>query len=147
MKHLLFIFLIIAPLLGQAGVYKWVDKDGKVHYGDNPATGNSSTEINIDTAPSVSSHGGDLTREEKRERLLRAMEEDRLELQQEREKQQAKKESYRQKCNYYRDLMRRYDRAQGIYKLDMNGSRVYMSDSEREKSTRKLQAKINKYCR
>lgn len=147
MKHALFIFLITSALTGHAGVYKWVDENGKVHYGDRPAAGGSSLEMNVDTTSSVSPPVNDQSREEKRERLLRAMEEDRLELQQEREKQQAKKESYRVKCNYYRDMMRGYERARGIYKLDMNGSRVYMSDSEREKSTRQLRAKINKYCR
>ena len=147
MKHARFIFLIISALASHAGVYKWVDENGKVHYGDRPAAGDSSLEMSIDTTSSVPSAEDEQSREEKRERLLRAMEEDRLELQQEREKQQAKQESYRKKCVYYRDKMRQYERASGIYKLDMNGSRVYMSDSEREKSTRQLQARINKYCR
>ena len=134
-------------LASHAGVYKWVDKNGKVHYGDNPGEGGSSMEMNVDTTSTISPPADDQSREEKRERLLRAMEEDRLELQQEREKQQAKKESYLKKCNYYRDKMRRYEHAQGIYKLDNKGNRIYMSATEREKSTRKLQAKINKYCR
>ncbi len=88
-----------------------------------------------------------MSREEKRERLLQSMEEDRLEKKQQREKQQALKKQNRKKCNRYRDRMRHYERARGIYRLDKDGNRVYMSDADRSKATRKLQKQINKYCR
>ncbi|NNJ97645.1 MAG: hypothetical protein HKP12_10845 [Gammaproteobacteria bacterium] len=88
-----------------------------------------------------------MSREEMRERLLQSMEEDRLEKKQQREQQQALKQENRKKCNRYRDRMRHYQRASGIYRLDEDGSRVYMSDADRTKATKNLQKKINKYCR
>ena len=89
----------------------------------------------------------ELSREEKRERLLQSMEEDRVEKQEIREKKKAVKEKNRQRCNRYRDQMRHYERASSLYKLDKDGNRVYMSDGDRARATKNLQANIKKYCK
>ena len=148
MKNLLLLLVSVSPLVVHASVYKWVDDNGKVHYGDQPQVSQPAVEMNIDdTAPSPSSSGDTLSREEKRERLLQSMEEDRVEKQEKREKQKAVKQQNRKKCNRYRDLMRHYQRANSLYRLDRDGNRVYMSDADRASSTKKLQSKIKKYCK
>ena len=148
MKNTILLLGLIAPIAAHAGVYKWVDENGKVHYGDSPQDSQPSVEMNInDTAPTPSSFDDVLSREEKRERLLQSMEEDRLEKQEKRDKQKAVNKKNRQKCNRYRDQMRHYERANALYKLDREGNRVYMSDGDRARATKNLQAKINKYCR
>jgi hypothetical protein len=139
----------MAPLINHAGVYKWIDDNGKVNYSDRPMTSQPSVEMNIDdsaTEPSFRSGNDQLSREEKRERLLQSMQEDRIEKQEQREKQKALKQKNRAKCNRYRDQMRHYERASGLYKLDEDGKRVYMSDNDRAKATRNLQRNIKKYC-
>ena len=129
-------------------LYKWVDENGKVHYGDSPQVSQPTVEMNVEeTAPEPSFSEDLLSREEKRERLLQSMEEDRLEKQEKRNNQKAENEKNRQKCNRYRDRMRHYERANALYKLDKDGSRVYMSDGDRASATKSLRAKINKYCR
>ena len=148
MKNLLQLLFLTIPFLADASVYKWVDENGKVHYGDNPKASQPSIELQIDdTSPAVARPGGDMSREEKRERLLQSMQEDRLEKQEQREKQRAQKKENRQKCNRARDRMRHYERAQALYRLDKDGNRVYISDAQRAKATKKLQTNINKYCR
>ena len=151
MKIYILLLMLISPFAVHAGVYKWVDENGKVHYGDQPQVTQPAVEMNIPDAaspsPSPTYSDDELSREEKRERLLQAMEEDRLEMQEKREKQKTEKERNRQRCNAYRDRMRHYERANALYKLDKEGNRVYMSDSERTSATKNLQAKIKKYCR
>jgi len=148
MKNIILLLTLVAPVAANAGVYKWVDENGKVHYGDQPKASQPTVEMNIDdTTPAPSFYEDNLSREEKRERLLQAMEEDRLEKQEKRDRQKAENEKNRQKCNRYRDRMRHYERANALYKLDKNGNRVYMSDGERASATKSLRAKINKYCR
>ena len=150
MRYPIFIFLLMLPLLAQAAVYKWIDDEGNVHYGDRPAGSEPSVEMEVDDSVTIPSFGGrddSMSREERRERLLQAMEEDRLEKKQQREQKQALKQRNRKKCNFYRDRMRHYQRASGIYQLDQDGNRVYMSDADRAKSTKNLQKKIDKYCR
>lgn len=148
MKNTMLLLGLIAPIAAHAGVYKWVDENGKVHYGDSPQASQPSVEMRIDeTAPAPSFSDDVLSREEKRERLLQSMEEDRLEKQEKRDKQKAENEKNRQKCNRYRDRMRHYERANALYKLDKDGNRVYISDGERARATKNLQANIKKYCR
>ena len=148
MKNIIFLLILVAPVAANAGVYKWVDENGKVHYGDQPKASQPTVEMNVDETTTEPSFSEDvLSREEKRERLLQSMEEDRLEKQEKRDKQKAENEKNRQKCNRYRDRMRHYQRANALYKLDKDGNRVYMSDSERASATKSLNAKINKYCR
>jgi len=149
MKNPALLLILIVPLASSAGVYKWVDDNGKVHYGDQPQSSQPSVELNIDDTPSMSPGSSDngMSREEKRERLLQSMQEDRFEKQEQKEKQQALRAQNKKKCNRYRDQMRHYQRANSLYKLDQDGNRVYMSDGERSRSTKKLQARINKYCR
>ena len=120
MKNIIFLLGLIVSISAHAGVYKWVDENGKVHYGDQPKASQPTVEMNIDdTTPAPSFSDDNLSREEKRERLLQAMEEDRL----------------------------HYERANSLYRLDKDGNRVYMSDGERASATKNLRAKINKYCR
>ncbi len=147
-KKIILLFILIVPVTAYAGVYKWVDENGKVHYGDSPQASQPTVEMNVEVATPEPSFSEDLlSREEKRERLLQSMEEDRLEKQEKRDKQKAENEKNRQKCNQYRDRMRHYERANALYKLDRDGNRVYMSDGERASATKSLRAKINKYCR
>ena len=148
MKNFVRVLLMVAPLVVDASVYKWVDENGKVHYGDRPQGSQPTVEIQVDDAPAVRPSSDDaMSRAEKRERLLQAMEEDRVEKQEQREKQKAQSQQARQKCNRYRDRMRHYQRASALYNLDKNGNRVYVSDAERTRATKNLQAKINRYCR
>lgn len=150
MSYARIILFLLLPLATDAAVYKWVDDEGNVHYGDRPVEAEPSVEMHVDdvaTEPSYRDHDDAMTREEKRERLLQSMEEDRLEKQEQREQQQAVKQQNRKKCNRYRDKMRHYERARGIYRLDKDGNRVYMSDNDRARATKNLQKKIKKYCR
>ena len=149
MRYVTLLFFLMVPLGNHAGVYKWTDDDGKVHYSDRPVTTQPSVEMNIDDSAaerSFQSGNDQLSREEKRERLLQSMQEDRIEKQEQREKQKALKQQNRAKCNRYRDQMRHYERARGLYRLDEDGQRVYMSDSDRAKATKNLQRNIKKYC-
>lgn len=148
MKNLLLLLVFMMPLVVYAGVYKWVDENGNVHYGDQPKTSQPAVEMKVDDAAPTPSYSDDeLSREEKRERLLQSMEEDRADKQEMREKKKAEKERNRQKCNRYRDQMRHYERASSLYKLDKDGNRVYMSDGERARATKNLQSNIKKYCK
>jgi len=150
MKSLTLLLSLITPIAAHAGVYKWVDESGKVHYGDSPQASHPTVEMNIDDTtpvPSFSDSDDVLSREEKRERLLQSMEEDRHEKQEKRDAQKAVNERNRQQCNQYRDRMRHYERVSALYQLDKDGNRVYMSDGDRARATESLRAKINKYCR
>ncbi|MGB5601962.1 MAG: DUF4124 domain-containing protein [Gammaproteobacteria bacterium] len=101
MRYVAFLLLLLASLVARAGVYKWIDENGNVHYTDSPTATQPSVEMHVDDSATEPVYGedGQMSREEKRERLLQSMAEDRLEKQEQREKQRAIKRENRNKCN------------------------------------------------
>lgn len=137
---------LLAAFVTSAGVYKWEDDQGRVHYGDLPAGDVSTQEIEIDEAPSAAPASDSMDREEKRRRLLEAMQEERYEKEANRAAEKAERERDHRKCIRYRDRMRQYESAGRMYTLDRDGNRVYMSTQERDRAMQDLRASISKYC-
>lgn len=130
--------------MAYAEIYKWVDDQGRIHYSDKPVK--NSTQINVNTQKqSTGEHRQ--SREEKRRKLLNVFNEDRARKNKEKEKKRAQKKKQQRNCVLARDRLRRYERASYIYDLDKDGKRIVMSSEERERETRKLRKRIEKYCR
>lgn len=52
--RIMLVALLVAIGTAHAQVYRWKDKNGKIHYGDEPSTaGTTSTLTNISPAPGV----------------------------------------------------------------------------------------------
>ena len=47
MKYLAFIFVLISPF-GEAEIYKWIDEQGRVHFGDSPRTEDNAEKVAVD---------------------------------------------------------------------------------------------------
>ena len=129
-----------------AGVYKWTDSNGQVHYGDRPEQPAGAEELKVETGPASGFALDDEERDEKRQRLLDAMQEDRLEKEELREKNRAEKEQRQRKCMVLKDRLRRAESASAMYKLDKDGNRVFYSSDQRKKSETRLQEQIRKTC-
>lgn len=133
-----------------AGVYKWTDERGNVHYGDNPSqqlkVKNNATELNIDTRlnSGITHSSG---QKEKRDRMIQVLEEDRKERKAKQKKYYADKNKRLKRCARLKDRLRRYRDANYVYKLDKKGERVYYSAEDRARKEAVLQKKINKSCR
>lgn len=130
-----------------AEVYKWTDADGQVHYGDRPHDSSSAEEINVDEETSTGFSLDDGSRSEKRQRLLDAMEEDRREKEAQREKNRVEQEKRNRQCIQLKDKLRRVESATGVYNLDKEGKRVFLTSDQRKHSEDELRAKIRKYCK
>jgi len=148
MKSLLIIIAVLYTASVQAEVYKWVDEKGRVHYGDKPTTGSQAVEVRQYGSSNKPATSGDdeLSRDEKRQRISNMLEEDRLAKNKKREKKNEQREKKKRKCNRLKDRQRHYERATGLYNLDKNGNRVYISNEQREKSEQKLRQQIKKAC-
>lgn len=140
---LIFCFMLISNV--GAEIYKWKDDQGNVHYSDSPRDNHGATELKLHGSTVKTDVTG--SRAETREKLLQAMEEDRIEKKEQREKKKAKAKRDRARCNALRDKMRRMKRASGVYRLDKDGNRVFISKEQRGKSEDRLSKQIRKYCR
>jgi len=117
-----FALLLFCSTSAFAEIYKWTDKDGNVHFGDNPQSEENATELNINTdARSGVTHSSG--RDKDRDRLLKNRAEERAEKAEKKKKYEAKKKKMRRKC-----LLANY------------------SSKQRAKSEKRLRKSISRYC-
>ena len=153
MRAALLIIIGFVSATLQAEVYKWVDDKGIVHYGDKQNTEGRSVEMQVDMSSpdenpeNANKETATLSRDEKRRRLAGAMEEDRLEKKEAREKKKAERDQNKRQCNQLKDKKKRRQAAAVLYKLDKDGNRVVLSDEQRSKNQKSLDKQIKKYCR
>ncbi len=144
MKKLLITLLLFFSSLANAGVYKWTDENGNVHYGDKPTTGGE--RLNISTETPTRSTTSDETREERRQRISDSLTDDRLARKEKKAEAKKKKAQSDRQCVYAKDRLKRYQRAGRLYNLDKEGNRVILPDKSRDKTIANLQKEIRKNC-
>ena len=127
-----------------AGVYKWVDEQGKVHYGDRPGSNNAS-KIAVPSSPPPSDKSLS-ERNAKRDKLLQTMEEERTLKEEDSRKAKQKSEEREQRCIEAQDKLKRYERAQYIYKPAEGGQEIIFSEEEREKATVEAKKAVEEWC-
>ena len=138
-----FFLLIAFPV--NAGVYKWTDKNGNVHYSDRPVNQGKATELNVGTDSSA----GITNSADNRERnfVIQELEEDRKAREKNREEKRIAQKKKQKRCARSKDNLRQYQNASAIYKLNSKGDRVYYSKEERKAREKKLSQSIAKNCR
>lgn len=143
MSKLLSILLMIFALPASAEIYKWVDEQGKVHYGDKPQSDASELKVDIEKKGHIKTSA---EREEKRRRLIEEYKDDDRREAETREKEKQQKKALAKDCVYAKDKLRRYQKASQLYELDKNGNRVAVSEEKKTRELQKLQKSINRHC-
>lgn len=148
MQHSILAAVLALTLAGTpalAEVYKWVDAEGNVHYGDRPPSeGRETRSLDLTPAPDRDSDHG--SRSLKQRRLLEAFEAERAERElAESEAAEAKRERVH-KCDQARRTLANFERANVIYTTDDSGARNYMSDGERREAAANARAWIARHC-
>jgi hypothetical protein len=138
------LILVISPV--NAGVYKWTDKDGNVHFGDRPVNPDSAIEINIqtDNKTGVTNSSGN-TKE--REYLLKKIDEEKQADAENRKKRHAEEKKRKKRCDYFRSRYQSHIQSNRTYRTSPDGERYYLSDEERAARKKKFSKGIARYCR
>lgn len=128
-----------------AQVYKWVDEQGNVHYGDRrPGTGSEPSVVELPAAPSKDADHEE--RSLRRQRLLEAFEAEREEQRQADAESAAARQERNRKCAQVRTELAKLERANIVYSQDESGSRIYMSDEERAEAAARVRDWIDEHC-
>jgi hypothetical protein len=148
MQHSILAAVLALTLAGTpvaAEVYKWVDAEGNVHYGDRPpSSGQETHSLSLPSAPDRDSDHGE--RSLKQRRLLEAFEAERAEAQRVETAAAEAKREQAHKCEQARRTLANFERANVVYTTDESGARVYMSDEERRGAAANARAWIGKHC-
>ncbi len=140
----------VASDAAAAKVYKWVDQDGNVHFGDRPSN-DEAQEMEIKTrppeaVPEANRATGAGAYNPNRTSISDLMEEERLRRKQAREQKiQARLERERN-CALARDRLRSYKESNYLYDVDNSGKRRILSDAERSAAEQSARAEIKRHC-
>ena len=135
--------LVVSPV--SAGIYKWTDSNGKVHFGDRPVDVESATEININTDnhTGVTNSSGN---NDEREYLLKKIDEKKQEDAEKRKKRLALKKKHQKLCDNFKRHHQNQIQSNQLYTMSPDGERTYLSDKERAVRLNKIKKGISKYC-
>ncbi len=137
--------LTLASAFATAEVYKWVDADGNVHYGDRPPAAGVDAR-SMPPPPAPAEDADQEQRSLKQRRLLEAFEAERAERDRAEADAAAAKAQRTQKCERARRQLAVLERANIVYTTDESGARAYMSDGERREIATNARVWIGKNC-
>ena len=141
-----------ASLLATSGFaqqYKWVDKDGKVRYGDTPPPGAKASLLKppsgTPAAPAAAGKKGEkpLTPEE----AFQKRQKEQQEQAQKAEKERADSEANRTNCEIARANLRQLQSGERVATTNAAGERVYLDDIQRAKDTERAQKNVSDWCK
>jgi hypothetical protein len=145
-------FVIIAlSLIGlnaHAGLNKWVDAEGKVHYSDSPPP-----EVKVQTVPNISGKGQTEAPASyspksyaEREAELKKSKLEKEETAQKKAQQDAQAETKKRNCDAARQNARSLEEGGRIFTYDEKGERTYMEDGARAQRLDEARKAISTNC-
>ncbi|MGH8397265.1 MAG: DUF4124 domain-containing protein [Gammaproteobacteria bacterium] len=126
-------------------VYRWVDKDGNVHYSQTPP---ASTTVHANSV-NFSAPAPDPVGQQNAQNLVRQMQAQNK--QAEDAQQQAAAEAQQQaqqqqRCNQLQAELHVMQQVNRVVTVDAKGNRTYLTDAQHEQQEQQLQDQINKEC-
>ena len=142
------ILLSLISLNVHAGVNKWVDSEGKVHYSDAPPP-----EVKTETVRNISGKGQEeapATYSTKsyaeREAEMKKSRQEKEEAAQKKAQQQADADAKKRNCESARQSVRSLEEGGRIYTYDESGERSYLDDAARDRRLSEARKVVSTYC-
>lgn len=149
MKQSLITVLLFISLNAFAGVNKWVDTDGKVHYSDTPPENIKTTKIKNTAAPdtllpasSIAAPKTLAEREAEWKKAQKAKEESALKASQE----QAATAIKQKNCEGARGNLSALEHSGALVTYNEKGERSFLDDAARKQRIEEAQQAISSYC-
>lgn len=137
---LLIVSVLLTPL-AMAGIYRWVDPGGNVHFSARPQPGAGQVEVR----PQVMDR--DEATRERQARTERFFEARREEQEAANVAASVRQEQREQECQQLRDRLSRLSHGGRYFSADAKGERVYYSDEEIGAARQQLASRISQNCR
>jgi hypothetical protein len=150
-KTIIFVvsFLFAAAASAQ---YKWVDKDGKVRYGDVPPPGVNAQRLKPPPGPAVSAPAPSAKKGEKDKPLspeaaFQKRQKEQLDQDQKGAKERAEADAKRVNCEQAQSHLRSIQTGQRIATTNAAGERVFLEDDQIAKERERAQRAVNEWCK
>jgi len=145
-RHWLYGLLIISALSNPAlaGLYKWYDSKGQVHYTDNPPTNEKSESLNPNTALPTGVEKEKSALDKQTEEFNKRRDE-RLKKEDEEKKKALQEEQRKKNCEILKKNLQTFLTRNRVSKT-VDGEKVVMPYEERVKEIDAAQKRIDKEC-
>ncbi|HKU46082.1 MAG TPA: DUF4124 domain-containing protein [Burkholderiales bacterium] len=157
-RVLLMLFALAVATTAAAQAYKWVDKDGRVRYGDTPPSGVKATPLRMPSGPKpppppsadAAKKDGAAKKDEKPltpEAAFRKRQQEREEAEKKAQKEAADAAAKRANCDNAQLNLRTLQSGQRVTTANASGERVYMEDDQRERAIQQAQRSVSEWCK
>ena len=157
MKKFLLILLALSSANAFAGLNKWVDANGKVHYSDQPPPANVKAKVLHSTSDTTVPASGAGTTAASAPAAPKTMAEREAEMKkaQQAKKEAAEKASYEQakaeankiNCAAAQQNLRTLQDGTRLVEIDAKGERSFLDDTQRQQRIAKMQQDVSTYCK
>lgn len=152
-KLFLFAALLASASLALGQQFKWVDKDGRVQYGDSPPPGAKVTRLKppaagTPTATSTSPAAKDGKKDKplSPEEAFQKRQKEAKEQQEKSAKEQADANTKKENCARAQDQLRTLSSGQRITRIDQKGERQFLDDQQLAAEQSRAQAAVREAC-
>ena len=150
-RTLLFIVVMGFAAAASAQQFKWVDKDGRLQYGDVPPPGVKATRLKPPPAGSAPASSGaaqkDAGKKLSPEAEFQKRQKDAKELEDKAGKDRAEAETQRLNCMAAQSQVRQIQSGQRIAGMNAAGERVFLDDSQRALELERAQKAVSESCK
>ena len=148
-RFCLFCLPLFSVFPASAEIYKWVDEQGKVHYGDRPPqTQASQAEPYSPNAGQNHKVSVDPETSDRQKKLLENWRQEQEN--QDEAKNQLESQRYAQlqaeRCGLLKNMKKQYTQSGRVYRETENGARIYLTDEELAIELKKLEDRILASC-
>jgi hypothetical protein len=143
------ILLLAALMTGTAAateIYKWVDADGNVQYGDRPSGADSEVQLQIASQPTDPARiqAQTTARLEQQKTAREAVAAEPQGPSEEELRAEALERA--EKCTMYRARLEKFVQSRRLYREDADGERVYLDEAETQAARENVQHQVEEYC-
>ena len=145
--------LLLAAGAADAQLYKWVDKDGRVRYGDTPPPGAAASSIKAPapsaapaaSAPDAKGAKGPLTEAEK-EQAFRKRQADAAKAAEKADSEARAKQEKADNCARMAENLRSLESGQRIMRVNAAGERYYLDESQMAQEAANVRRSMQQVC-
>ena len=128
-------------------IYRWVDAEGNVHYGDRPSGAPAEQRLQLTYARTDGSAVEQRVQDRLAEKTARAEADAEAEKAAQEAAEEAEIAAEQQKaCESARERLETYRSSRRLYKADENGERVYLDEEQRQAASRRIEEQIAEFC-
>jgi hypothetical protein len=154
LRALIFAMCFAFAATSSAQLYRWVDKDGKVRYGDTPPPGAKTSTLRAPATPAKPVAPDPAAKSASKAPLTPAQQEQEFRKRQlESRKAQEKAdlarrdaEAKQQNCERAREYLRTLESGQRVSRTDAQGERYYLDDAAHARETEAARQAVRDWC-